>query len=359
MSKIHRQGYDGANNMKGEINGLQTLIMNNTPSAYYIHYTHQLQLTIVVVVEDNFDRTWLFEKLSYLLSMTRVFCNSKEMNRGIQAQKVAKALNLSEIKNGKKIRSRAYLYPEITKVLVTIGKSASNKEDHQLRNNLQKKDQDIINAMTRVSLTKEQLQSLRKDGWENFLNMVISFYKNHEIEMRRFFKKVKNIHQLRVEIFLSVIDLQLQELNNRFDQANMELFICMASLNPASFFAAFDKQNILILIEFYPNDFIKVGLMKLDFQLQMYVIDLSNDVIFQQVKDLGGLSCMLVETNKHKTYTYVYLLLKLVLILPMTTSSVERVFSTKSFVERMLKNSMSDQLLIDSSVTFIEKDIFS
>ncbi|XP_021758665.1 zinc finger MYM-type protein 1-like [Chenopodium quinoa] len=37
-SMIRGKGYDGASNMKGEINGLKTLIMNDTPSAYYIHH---------------------------------------------------------------------------------------------------------------------------------------------------------------------------------------------------------------------------------------------------------------------------------------------------------------------------------
>uniref|UniRef100_A0A7N0T6Q6 Cytochrome P450 n=1 Tax=Kalanchoe fedtschenkoi TaxID=63787 RepID=A0A7N0T6Q6_KALFE len=211
---------------------------------------------------------------------------------------------------------------------------------NQLSNALQKKDQDIINAMTLVSLTKEKLQSLRNDGWENFLDRVISFCKNHEIEVpdmndyyvppgrpRRLFQKVKNIHRFRVEMFLSVIDLQIQELNNRLDEVNMELLICMACLNPANSFAAFDQKKILRLAEFYPHDFTKVDLLELEFQLEMYIYDVRNDARFQQVKDLGGLSCMLVETSKDKTFPYVYLLLKLVLILPVATTSVERVFS--------------------------------
>ncbi|XP_021728021.1 zinc finger MYM-type protein 1-like [Chenopodium quinoa] len=51
-SMIRGQGYDGASNMKGEINGLKTLIMNDTPRAYYIHcFAHQLQLTLVAVAK--------------------------------------------------------------------------------------------------------------------------------------------------------------------------------------------------------------------------------------------------------------------------------------------------------------------
>ncbi|CAN1337544.1 hypothetical protein LINPERPRIM_LOCUS37643, partial [Linum perenne] len=43
-------------NMKGEINGLKTLIFEESPSAYYIHYlVHRLQLTIVVVAQNRDD----------------------------------------------------------------------------------------------------------------------------------------------------------------------------------------------------------------------------------------------------------------------------------------------------------------
>jgi len=37
MTQIRGQGYDGASNMKGGIKGLKILIMQESPSAYYIH----------------------------------------------------------------------------------------------------------------------------------------------------------------------------------------------------------------------------------------------------------------------------------------------------------------------------------
>ena len=33
ISRLRGQGYDGANNMRGEFNGLKALILNNNPSA--------------------------------------------------------------------------------------------------------------------------------------------------------------------------------------------------------------------------------------------------------------------------------------------------------------------------------------
>ena len=86
ISKIRGQGYDGASNMKGEINGLKTLIMNDTPRAYYIHcFAHQLQLTLVVVAKRNDSCGWLFEILANLLNVVGVSCKRREMIRNRQA----------------------------------------------------------------------------------------------------------------------------------------------------------------------------------------------------------------------------------------------------------------------------------
>ena len=49
-SRIRGQEYNGASNMQGPINGLRALIMQDSPSAHYIHcFAHQLQLTLVAV----------------------------------------------------------------------------------------------------------------------------------------------------------------------------------------------------------------------------------------------------------------------------------------------------------------------
>ena len=43
ISKIRGQGYDGASNMRGQFHGLQRLVLNENPYAFYIHcFAHQL-----------------------------------------------------------------------------------------------------------------------------------------------------------------------------------------------------------------------------------------------------------------------------------------------------------------------------
>ncbi|XP_057790808.1 uncharacterized protein LOC131007913 [Salvia miltiorrhiza] len=97
-SKIRGQGYDGASNMKGEINGLKTLIRGDTPSAYYIHcFAHQLQLTLVAIAKKNNECVWLFDTFAILLNVIGVSCKRREMIREFQAQKVAQALEIGEL----------------------------------------------------------------------------------------------------------------------------------------------------------------------------------------------------------------------------------------------------------------------
>jgi hypothetical protein len=55
-SRIRGQGYDGASNMQGHLNGLKTLVMEDSRSSHSIHcLAHQLQLTLVAVAKNHED----------------------------------------------------------------------------------------------------------------------------------------------------------------------------------------------------------------------------------------------------------------------------------------------------------------
>ncbi|XP_021733274.1 uncharacterized protein LOC110700082 [Chenopodium quinoa] len=241
------QGYDGASNMKGEINGLKALIMNDTSSAYYIHcFAHQLQLTLVAVAKKNDNCGWVFEITTNLLNVIGASCKRREMIRKSQAQKVAQALEMGEIDSGSGL-----------------------------------KEQDIVNTMRLVSSTMKVLQKMREQGWDILLKKVTSFCNKHKIDVpnmeanyvphgrsRSFVEKATNEHHFRVGIFLEVIDLYLQELDNRFDEKNMELLTCMSSLSPKYNFSSFDKEKVLASL--YPEDFSHNELLSFDDQLEVF-----------------------------------------------------------------------------------------
>ena len=53
-----------------------------------------------------------------------------------------------------------------------------------------------------------------------------------------------------------------------------------------------------------------------------------------------------------------YLLVKLALILPVSTASIERIFSAIKIVKNRLRNRIKDSWMNDCLVMYIEKDIF-
>ena len=182
---------------------------------------------------------------------------------------------------------------------------------------LQKKDQDIVNAMMLVQRCKQKLQSVRHDDFDDLLREVSIFCGKNDIDVpnmddlfvpqgrsRRKAQKITNRHYYRVDLFLTIIDKQLMELNNRFTEVNTELLLCMACLSPAYNFAAFDKQKILHFAKFYPQEFNDRDLMKLEDQLGLYIVDMQSITEFSS----------LVNTGRSRIYNYVYLLLTLALV---------------------------------------------
>ncbi|XP_074283799.1 uncharacterized protein LOC141608336 [Silene latifolia] len=197
---------------------------------------------------------------------------------------------------------------------------------------LQKKEQDIVNAVKLVDVTKGSLQRIRDNGWDAHLEKVSTFCFKNGIDIpnmddlyvilgrhRRDRREVTNLQHFRGEVFLSVIDQILSEFNDRFNKKNLLYF---------------------------------------EYQLDTFKYDVQNDDKFWNLKTLNELSMKLVETMKHLTYSKVYMLLKLVLVLPVATATVERAFSAMSFIKNRLRNSMGDEYLNDCLVTFLERDVF-
>ncbi|GLU10719.1 hypothetical protein SLE2022_275050 [Rubroshorea leprosula] len=66
IQHVQGQGYDGASNMHGEWNGLQALILQDCPYAYYVHcLAHQLQLALIVATREATDVHAFFSKFDF------------------------------------------------------------------------------------------------------------------------------------------------------------------------------------------------------------------------------------------------------------------------------------------------------
>ncbi|XP_057798956.1 uncharacterized protein LOC131014828 [Salvia miltiorrhiza] len=263
----------------------------------------------ILVFEVANSIIWLFETLANLMNVIGVSCKRRDMIRVIQAQKVAYALEIGELESG-----------SVHEVLEMIGKNASCSEDqikaqailysfesfdfifmvhlmltifgytNYLCVALQKIDQNIVNVVSLVSLSKQLLQKTRGCGSETLLDKVTSLCTKYGIVVpdmeasymplgrsRRFVQQETNLQHFRIQIFVGVIDLQLMELNERFDEVNTELLKCMACLSPRDGFSSYDKEKILKLATFYLSEFSGVELMSLEYQLDICIEDLRKD----------------------------------------------------------------------------------
>jgi len=194
--------------------------------------------------------------------------------------------------------------------------------------------------MDLLEFTKVELDVLRKDdGWEEFLRNVTSFCEKYKVKVvdmdgkyipiqrsAKFYRGATNYHQFHADMFLGVVDMQLQELNNKFDEVNTELLRCMSAFNLANSFSTFDIEKLVKLAGFYSHDFDLQEINQLRFQLRHYIARVRNDENFRNLRSLSELSMMIVKRNLVSPYGIVYKLLKLVLILSVATTSVERIF---------------------------------
>jgi hypothetical protein len=282
MTRIRGQGYDGASNMKGDIKGLKTLILQESPSAYYIHcFAHQLQLVLVAVAKGNNDCVWFFDQVSLLLNIDGVSCKHHGMLRTARLENIIKALECGQIESGSGLNQEMGLprpgetrwgshykivcniiamYPIIRDVLITLGEDTTIKSDwskihfmvgafesfdfvfdahlmfvilgytNELSECLQRREQDILNAISLIVVAKRRMQQLRSDGWEQFLQKVTLFCNKHGVNVpamednyipygrsTRFVQNQRNDDHFRREVYIVVIDRNSQELESRFN----------------------------------------------------------------------------------------------------------------------------------------------
>ena len=156
-----------------------------------------------------------------------------------------------------------------------------------------------------------------------------------------------------MECFYTILDIQIQEFNDHFDEVNTELLGCIASLTPSGSFCEFDHLKVMRLSEFYPENFNHMERMTLEHRLGLYIDNIREDERFANLKDLGDLVCMMVETKKHLSHPQVSRLLKLVLTLLVATTTVEKCFSVMKIVKTILQKHISGQFLNDCVVYFL------
>ncbi|CAN0861222.1 Zinc finger MYM-type protein 1 [Linum grandiflorum] len=73
----------------GEINGLKTLILEESPSTYYVHYfAHRLQLALVAVTQNYDDVNLFFFIVGTVTNLVGASCKRRDIIRETQSAKV-------------------------------------------------------------------------------------------------------------------------------------------------------------------------------------------------------------------------------------------------------------------------------
>ncbi|KAJ9536424.1 hypothetical protein OSB04_un000401, partial [Centaurea solstitialis] len=276
IDQVRGQGYDGASNMRGEFNGLRAMILRDNPSAHYIHcFAHQLQLVIVAVAKKHEGVKDFFEYLNMVVTTVSASCKRKDMIREAKRKRVADGIRSGEIKTGKGLNQKSSLlrsgdtrwgshhatiisvlklFPEVVDVLCYV-----KEEGDSIQQRSSAKASSLING------TKQALNDLRQNGFEDLLKKVTSFCETNHIEKldmmgsygnpRKRRNVVTNRHHFEIEIFNTVLDMQIQELGNRFNEVSTTLVGNMSGLNPCNGFSKFDISKIVAFSEMYPIDF--------------------------------------------------------------------------------------------------------
>ncbi|GKB78603.1 zinc finger MYM-type protein 1-like protein [Tanacetum coccineum] len=230
---IRGQGYDRASNMRGEWNGLNALILNECPFAYYVHcFAHQLQLALVAASKDVSEVHTFYKHLNFIVNVIGLSTRRNDQLQDAQLAEISYLAKIGELEGGrganqmqniqrpgdtrwsshfKSICSLVRLFGPTRVVLndICIGRSTGPQKGdakyalthllsfdfilvlhlmkkimeitYKLCKFLQNKSQDIVNALTLVSTTKTLIQKLRDDGWQSLIDQVVCFCDKYNI----------------------------------------------------------------------------------------------------------------------------------------------------------------------------------
>ncbi|XP_012480812.2 uncharacterized protein LOC105795682 [Gossypium raimondii] len=265
--------------MLGEFNGLQALILNDCQYAYYVHcFAHRLQLALVAEAKKVVEVHQFFKDFSDIVNIASASSKRDNELQTDQAAEITRVVSINELATRTRMNQIGTLQlpgenrwssdlnsiTSLLKMYNAISTEVLGITDN-LCQALQRCSQDILNVK---SLTKDLIQKLRDDGWNQLLKKVISFcetweldfpYMNAQYILGRSRNKKEDViveHYYQVDIFFATIDTQLQELKSKFNENVVKLLTLTKALDPKEFFKLFDIDKICILLnKFYPKDF--------------------------------------------------------------------------------------------------------
>lgn len=421
LSKLRGQGYNVTSNMLDAFKSV--ILQENPDALYVHCFSYQLHLIIIDVAKGICAVYELFRYIFMIVNTIGAPCKMSDQGIQLEHERLVSELVSGERESGKGRNKEAssawpkdthwgsyyltmhrlcYLWPSVEQVLDNVCDYATYSEDRataesvmekmynyefvfvlhlmkyllgitiELSLVLQQKDQNIVQVVSLIRSVKIQLQSFRKDGWEVIVDQVNRFCELNHIPLidmnesitRRGYKRhgaqcITNFHYFHVEIFYQAVNLTMQEVNNRFSEVSVELFNCIACLDPRNSFSQFNVDKLMRLAAIFPGDFSESDCLCLPSQLNDFILNMRSDPRFSMISNMGSLASKMVKVGKHSVFPLVYRMIELLLVLPVATASVERAFFAMKTAVTDLPNRMGDAWTNDSLVVYIENEIFS
>ncbi|KAA3455769.1 zinc finger MYM-type protein 1-like [Gossypium australe] len=261
--------------MQGEFNGLTSLILRENSSFLYIHcFTHQLKLALVLAIKNHIQIASLFSLIVSLINVVGGSCKHHELLCELHFSEVHKPLSNFEIYSVRGLnQEKTLIQPSDTHwgshygMLLSIIIMFSS----------------IVDLLEIIIDDNDYKSSEKMDELLYFqkFSEVSSFCQKHDIDVpnmdddfvakgrsHRKALTVTNMDHYIVELFYIVIDTQLQELNNSFNEVNIKLLLCVSFLCPNEDFATFGKYKLISLSQIYSFVYSPVEVFALDNQLK-------------------------------------------------------------------------------------------
>ncbi|XP_022899203.1 uncharacterized protein LOC111412495 [Olea europaea var. sylvestris] len=196
------------------------------PCGFYIHcFAHQLQLALLIVAKKHAEIEMFFTLVNKLVNVVRGLTKRCDLLREKKRLEVVESLN----------------FVDVIEMIATDATSFGHRGKARI--------------LLGFILTFDFVFSLHLMKW------VLGISDEHNIDVpnmddmfiplgpsRGKTQGITNLHHFRVDFFYAIIDLQIQELNDRFSEVFSNLLLCIACLCLENSFFAFNKDKLITLL---------------------------------------------------------------------------------------------------------------
>ncbi|XP_050268036.1 uncharacterized protein LOC126712657 [Quercus robur] len=219
IQNIQGQRYDGASNIRGMWNGLQALILNDCPYAYYIHYfAHRLQLALVKASKQVVPINHFFLTLLFLIKIVNASCKRNEQLKVVNANEIAHLIDLEELETGNGLNQ-----------IGTLQRLVETRWSSHFRS--------ISSLLKMFTSTVEILQNIIDDAingehWAEAESAYEGLTSFEFVFILHLEKETMEITDKLCQTLQSQFQDILNELNYRFNEDAMELLRLSSALEP-------------------------------------------------------------------------------------------------------------------------------